>query len=216
MFSSWWSKGSGAFTCDLGAAIELPRDGGHVLGAGAFALHAGSQKSADKNPVSIFVCSETDGPTLAAAAGSVKKLKTLRHPSVILFVDAHESEKAVLLATEPVEPLLLHLQNQNSLQDSYLAWGILQVFRGVAFLHEAGLVHGSLHAGSVFVTRGWEWKLFGFEQMQQIQQLSSNTRNQWPALAKYAPPEAELSPASVKRATFVYSLHRFVYVFGFI
>ena len=37
-------------------------------------------------------------------------------------------------------------------QDSYLAWGMLQIFRGVAFLHEANLIHGSLHAGSVFVT----------------------------------------------------------------
>ena len=37
-------------------------------------------------------------------------------------------------------------------KDSYLAWGMLQIFRGVAFLHEANLIHGSLHAGSVFVT----------------------------------------------------------------
>ena len=37
-------------------------------------------------------------------------------------------------------------------QDSYLAWGMLQIFRGIAFLHEANLIHGSLHAGSVFVT----------------------------------------------------------------
>ena len=39
---------------------------------------------------------------------------------------------------------------------------MLQIFRGVAFLHEANLIHGSLHAGSVFVTpagkyHGTQW-----------------------------------------------------------
>ena len=39
----------------------------------------------------------------------------------------------------------------------------LQVFRAVAFLHEAGMVHGCLHAGCIFVTPERQWKLFGFE-----------------------------------------------------
>jgi hypothetical protein len=126
MFSSWWSKGTlGSFSCDLGPVVETSR---LVIGAGAFGLHSGTQKSGSQGPVSIFVCSEADGPTLAAAAGTVKKLKTLRHPSVILFIDAHESDKAVLLATEPVEPLLIHLKNEIEHQDQYLAWGILQVY----------------------------------------------------------------------------------------
>ena len=38
-----------------------------------------------------------------------------------------------------------------------------QVFRAVAFLHEAGMVHGCLHAGCIFVTPERQWKLFGFE-----------------------------------------------------
>jgi hypothetical protein len=37
-----------------------------------------------------------------------------------------ESEKAVLLATEVVVPLLTHLESQRD-NDSYLAWGIYQV-----------------------------------------------------------------------------------------
>ena len=47
--------------------------------------------------------------THSVASLAIKKLKTLRHPSVVLFIDSHESEKAVLLATESVEPLLMHL-----------------------------------------------------------------------------------------------------------
>jgi SCY1-like protein 1 len=55
------------------------------------------------------------------------------------------------------------------------------------------VVHGSLHAGSVFVTQAGEWKLFGFEQMTSTQKseptTSSSSRNHWPALTPYSPPE---------------------------
>ena len=104
MFSSWWSKGStGSFSCELGQEIKL---NGLILGAGAFGqLHSGSQNKIQNN-VSIFVASES---MISSASSAVKKLKTLRHPSVITFIDSHESDKAVLLATEPVEPLLMHL-----------------------------------------------------------------------------------------------------------
>ena len=199
MFSSWW-KGSTAFSCDLGEEIKL---NGRLLGAGSFGqLHSGTQKTTS-NKVSVFVCSESDSSKLASANAAVKKLKTLRHPSVVLYIDSsQESEKPPLLcATETVEPLLIHL-NQGVPEDlehqtkaQYLSWGILQVFRGVAFLHEANLVHGSLHAGSVFVTLGGEWKLFGFEQMKSTQNSNDSVvKSHWPALNKYLPPELQKNP----------------------
>ena len=199
MFSSWW-KGSTAFSCDLGEEIKL---NGRLLGAGSFGqLHSGTQKTTS-NKVSVFVCSESDSSKLASAHAAVKKLKTLRHPSVVLYIDSsQESEKPPLLcATETVEPLLIHLTQgiPDDLEDQtkphYLSWGILQVFRGVAFLHEANLVHGSLHAGSVFVTLGGEWKLFGFEQMKSTQNANDSVvKSHWPALNKYLPPELQKNP----------------------
>jgi len=79
-----------------------------------------------------------------------RKVFKLSHHSLHFAV---ESEKAVLLATEPVEPLLSHLKNfQNN--EAYLAWGLYQVFKGISFLHDVGIVHGCLHSGSVFVTPG--------------------------------------------------------------
>ena len=183
MFSSWWSKASGgAFSCDLGTEIKL---NGLILGAGAFTqLHSGTNKQNSQN-VSVFVASED----LSSASGAVKKIKTLKHPSVITFIDAQETEKAVLLATESVEPLMLHLNKDMEHRDQYLAWGVLQVFRGVAFLHEANLVHGSLHAGSIFVTPAGEWKLFGFEQMKSTSGPSSEPKGHFPRFSNYHPPE---------------------------
>ena len=188
MFSSWWSKASGgAFSCDLGTEIKL---NGLILGAGAFTqLHSGTNKQTSQN-VSVFVASED----LSSASGAVKKIKTLKHPSVITFIDAQETEKAVLLATESVEPLMLHLNKDLEHRDQYLAWGVLQVFRGVAFLHEANLVHGSLHAGSIFVTPAGEWKLFGFEQMKS--NSSSDPKGHFPRLSNFHPPEYQNSPST--------------------
>ena len=104
MFSSWWSKGSSAFSCDLGPEIPL---NGRILGAGSFGqFHRGTQKSTSQS-VSIFVSSDS----IEAASSTIKKLKTLRHPSVVLYIDSQENEKAVLCATETVEPLYIHLSN---------------------------------------------------------------------------------------------------------
>ena len=82
MFSSWWSKSSASsFSCDLGSPVE----GSHTLGAGVFALHSGTRKS-NGTPVSNFVCSESD--KFSSAVIAVKRLKTLRHPSIVTYVDS--------------------------------------------------------------------------------------------------------------------------------
>ena len=131
MFSSWWSKASGgAFSCDLGTEVRL---NGIVLGAGAFGqLHEGTNKQNGQS-VSVFVASND----ISSASGAVKKIKTLKHPSVITFIDAQETEKAVLLAIEAVEPLMLHLNKDIEHRDQYLAWGVLQVKR--RFTHFFGV-----------------------------------------------------------------------------
>ena len=61
---------------------------------------------------------------------AVKRLKTLRHPSVLTYVHSVESAAAVLLATEPAAPLQEHLEllvDRGPKRDNYLAWGIFQV-----------------------------------------------------------------------------------------
>ena len=61
---------------------------------------------------------------------AVKRLKTLRHPSVLTYLHSVETDKSVLLATEPVEPLQEHLEqllDRGPKRENYLAWGIFQV-----------------------------------------------------------------------------------------
>ena len=64
----------------------------------------------------------------------MKRLKTLRHPSVLTYLDSLEVEgKSVHLATERVRPLSSHLEEldrdgvRGAPRDDYLAWGLFQV-----------------------------------------------------------------------------------------
>lgn len=67
---------------------------------------------------------------LDVAKASVKRLKTLRHPSVLTYFDSLESEKVLYLATEYVDPLIQHLEKlplEAPQKDLYIAWGIFQI-----------------------------------------------------------------------------------------
>jgi hypothetical protein len=60
----------------------------------------------------VFTCDSKDGASqvqLDVARTAVKRLKTLKHPSVLTYLGSCETDKAVLLATEPVQPLSLFL-----------------------------------------------------------------------------------------------------------
>lgn len=57
-------------------------------------------------------------------------MKTLRHPSVLTYLDSLESEKILYLATEYVDPLGEHLEKlplDGPQKDLYVAWGIFQI-----------------------------------------------------------------------------------------
>jgi len=214
MFSGWF-KGSGAGSVALpgmsgGAGFETGEavSGPGVLGSGSFVLHAGMF---NKKPCSVFVCSAQTEMTLALAA--VKRLKTVRHPSVVTYIDSKEvGDKSVSLATESVTPLLLHLDQMSEdagRNNDYLAWGVYQVFKAVGFMHGAGLIHGSLHAGSVFVTPGLEWKIFGFER---TTAKGSTLPPCSHLLEKYRPPDSGGSETDQAVATYdVWGLGCFVW-----
>ena len=100
---------------------------------------------------SIFIFQST----IDLAVGAVKRLKTVRHPSVLTYLDSkyvglfyhfnsifiglktakfnssrEVNDKSVSLATEPITPLLLHLGQldlASGQTGDYLAWGIFQV-----------------------------------------------------------------------------------------
>lgn len=94
-------------------------------------LHKAKRKTTNEE-VSVFVYDIKNGSDikLEIAKSSMKRLKTLRHPSVLQYLDSYETDKMLYVATEYVQPLGIYLETvdpESPQNDLYLAWGIFQI-----------------------------------------------------------------------------------------
>ncbi|XP_070491007.1 N-terminal kinase-like protein isoform X2 [Chironomus tepperi] len=173
-----------------------------------WSLKKGKRKGTDEQ-VSIFAFEIKNGTEskLELAKASLKRIKTLRHPSILQFLDSFENDKVIYVATEYVETLGFHLDKlDGNKKDLYLAWGIFQITRALSFLNNDGnMRHNNVSIWSVFVNSSGEWKLGGLEYVQSIDM--NNQSNQViipvkipPTLEIYDPPEKS-DPSKVKNTT---------------
>ncbi|XP_034250810.1 N-terminal kinase-like protein [Thrips palmi] len=165
-------------------------------------LHRAKKKGAEEE-VSVFMFDIKNGSEtqLDVARSSVKRLKTLRHPSVLTYLDSLETDKMIFMATEFVIPLQTRLdklletdekdrQLAYQQRDLYLAWGIFQITRALSFLNNDGnLRHNNVCMWSVFVNAAGEWKLGGVEYVAGTTDGIGLPIKILPALDKYDPPE---------------------------
>lgn len=96
-----------------------------------WSLHKAKRKVTNEE-VSVFVYDIKNGSEtkLEIAKSAVKRLKTLRHPSVLQFLDSLETDKILYVATEFVQPLAIFIEalDKDSQQtDLYLSWGVFQI-----------------------------------------------------------------------------------------
>ncbi|XP_068854236.1 LOW QUALITY PROTEIN: N-terminal kinase-like protein [Aphelocoma coerulescens] len=129
------------------------------------------RRKADGAPVSVFAHSlgpgGDPGATALARAG-LKRLRSLRHPNILGYLDSLETEQCLYLVTEAVTPLRRHLRLHPPAGDSgeqEVAWGLQRLLTALAFLGVSGLVHHALGLDAVFVDPGGEWKLGGLERV---------------------------------------------------
>uniref|UniRef100_A0A1L8DN65 N-terminal kinase-like protein n=1 Tax=Nyssomyia neivai TaxID=330878 RepID=A0A1L8DN65_9DIPT len=171
-----------------------------------WSLHKGRKKGTTAEDVSIFVYDIKNGTEakLELARASVKRLKTLRHPSILQYLDSVETDKVLYVATEVVEPLGTHiekLETDGPQKDLYLAWGIFQITRALSFLNNDGsLRHNNVSIWSVFVNTSGEWKLGGLEYVSAVDGNPTPPLKVPPQLELYDPPE-KADPAKLKSAT---------------
>lgn len=101
------------------------------------------------------------------ARNAFRKLRALRHPNILKFLDGSESDSAIWIVTEPVQSLATVLESAGTavgLAEESKVYGLLHVASALAFLNREGQsVHGGLRTTSVWVTPGGEWKLGGME-----------------------------------------------------
>ncbi|KAI9559706.1 hypothetical protein GHT06_013711 [Daphnia sinensis] len=162
-------------------------------------LHKGKKKGTGE-PVSVFILdAKTNGSDtqIELAKSALKRLKTLRHPNILTYVDSLETEKCLYLVTEYVEPLQFHLNSYSSdfpqskqQKELFIAWGLFQVVRALKFLNNDGnLQHNSICLGNILVNTAGEWKLGGFENATPSSLMNSLPIKILPSFEKYDPPE---------------------------
>ncbi|XP_030369431.1 N-terminal kinase-like protein [Scaptodrosophila lebanonensis] len=151
---------------------DFPYDIGEpVLGFDNYSiwtLHKAKRKGTQEE-VSVFIYDIRSGSDTKCelAKAALKRLKTLRHPSILQYLDSLETDKMLYVATESVEPLGIYsarLATDNVQKGLYLAWGVFQITRALSFLNNDGnLRHNNVSAWSVFVNSSGEWKLGSLE-----------------------------------------------------
>ncbi|CAK9822641.1 N-terminal kinase-like protein [Anthophora retusa] len=198
-----WSFFSRDPTKDFPYEIGEPVPG--LDGKSIWTLHKAKKKgSAGGEDVSVFVfeCKNGNEHLLDVARSAVKRLKTLRHPSILAYLSSLETDKIIYLATERVESLYNRLtrksdSDEESKRDLYFSWGIFQITRALNFLNNDGnLRHNNVNLWTVFVNEeSGEWKLGGVEYMTAVD-VPYNTLPG--AFQTYSPPDIK---ENVKPAT---------------
>ncbi|XP_023292732.1 N-terminal kinase-like protein isoform X2 [Lucilia cuprina] len=168
-------------------------------------LHKAKRKGTlEEVSVFVFDLRSASDAKCDLAKASLKRLKTLRHPSILQFLDSLETDKMLYVATELVEPLGTHIQKlstEGPQKDLYLAWGIFQITRALSFLNNDGsLRHNNVSVWSVFVNSSGEWKLGSLEYVSPADGNPLPPIKVPPSLEVYDPPEKN-DQSKLKAAT---------------
>ncbi|KAF6204023.1 hypothetical protein GE061_002362 [Apolygus lucorum] len=132
-----------------------------------FTLHDALSKN-KYTPVSVFRYEKNrELMSYDYAARHLQRLKTLRHPNILTFVDSYEDENYVLIVTERVIPLFEYLENEEDgrTRSEFIRWGLMNITKALDFCHREGkFYHNNVGHNAVFVNDAGEWKLgeFGF------------------------------------------------------
>ena len=158
---------------------------------GGWTHYRGTAKE-DGAPVSVFkfVCNDVhkERVRVEVARNGAKRLKTTRHPNILMLKDSLEVEEGdkltIYVVTESVMPLEEHLKDlptSTSQRDEYYALGIRQVATAVSFLaNDCALVHGGVSMSTVVVTDRLDWKLGGLDLLSEHQAIGRGTHGPAP------------------------------------
>ncbi|KAJ9103371.1 hypothetical protein QFC19_004470 [Naganishia cerealis] len=138
---------------DIRSAVK--KDDGTPLTLFVFDVAAQQQLSGGKDRKAQF----------QLAKNALKKLRTIRHPNILKYIDSVETETHIYIATERVTPLGAVLQHweegkvvkgdagtRKRGQEEWLAWGLKSIAH-----------HSLLLPSSIYITPALEWRLAGFD-----------------------------------------------------
>ncbi|CAG8502064.1 926_t:CDS:10 [Paraglomus occultum] len=174
-----------AFPYNIGTKVDS------YDGVSIWELRSGTKKE-DDSPVSIFTfdCAR-NRDRLSLAKNAFRKMRTIRHPDLLKYVDGVETDDYIYVVTDPVVPLQTRLTE--SIDNNLKLWGLYKIANVLKFLNEdCQIIHGNVRIASIFTNKAGEWKLGGFELMSSIKEESPIIHTYgglMPEAKKYASPE---------------------------
>ncbi|KAI8913904.1 hypothetical protein DFJ77DRAFT_431250, partial [Powellomyces hirtus] len=90
----------------------------------------------------------------------LQRLRTIRHPGIIKFINGQADDKGVVMVTEPVTPLSETLA---TLPEEDICVGLYNVIKTIDFLHSQELSHNNIQMSSIYVTDNHRWVVGGME-----------------------------------------------------
>lgn len=180
-------------------------------GKSLWALHKAKKKSTNE-PVSVFRCDIAGfGNKAERAKQSLKRLKTLLHPAIIKYIDSYESDKVVLVVTEPVTPLSIYIESEpfstftQSQKDFFIAYGLLTTAYCLNFLNnDCQLNHNNINIYSIFVNNAGIFKIGSLEYVCSVDELPPPKCDS--LCEKYTPPERSSENTSNAKPGHKYSV----------
>jgi SCY1-like protein 1 len=131
-----------------------------------FQMHDGVRIE-DQRPVSIFAFDvNKHGKSLGVAKNALRRMKILRHPNIVEFIDGIELPNMIYIVTEQVEPLVFEATDKHDKQQMHgLCLGLSRIASAVSWLNnDVAAVHGNVSPSALFRTvQHSEWKLGGLE-----------------------------------------------------
>ncbi|MFH4976625.1 hypothetical protein AB6A40_003334 [Gnathostoma spinigerum] len=158
---------SSFFSRDPKSIFGYDLAGAPVYSYNGISMSKSFKKAEPAETACCFVASTSEvGGSGSLLKAQAQKLKTLRHPNVLTYIDSIEVDNKFYLITEPCVPLSVYVNSARlvgSQKEFVVSWGLYQVMNCLKFLHnEAKLSHENLRR-AVYVTPAGDWKLSGFE-----------------------------------------------------
>ncbi|ELR22551.1 HEAT repeat domain containing protein [Acanthamoeba castellanii str. Neff] len=163
--------------------------------------------------VSVFVFDVQKQPALAdVARNTLKRLKTLRHPSLVTYLDGLELPTTFYMVTERVTPLRDALPDIKT-NEHHLSWGLCQVLKGLQFLNgDCQLVHGNVTLSSIFVSKAGDWKLGGLEFVSSPSESAPALKQQLELVdSRYHSPEVKRDAAAALQKMAPHAIDMYMY-----
>lgn len=121
-------------------------------------------KKETSTDVTLFCYKKSSTYALVPAQKHWQRMRTIRHPYILTFLEGIDLPDSIVLATESCIPLDMWLTEKLAEKDPSieheLLWGFRCILEALDFLHtKANLSHGYLGLHAIYISKNGDWKL---------------------------------------------------------